>query len=128
MSESEENTGGGAPISSDPAYDALSDLLTLLQDADLAAELVLDANPSPEERRQLDDQRDEIARKIAVVEGRLLAMIHQSQPVPMPDDATVKEIATLCAEAERLTNKAVAAAGAVDLATRALALAQRALV
>jgi len=96
-----------------------------IHDSITQAKKGLNRNPSPEERRALDENILDLAEKNTILEARILAVRNGggADSVPMPTAAQIAAIGDLSAEVEGLTNENLTAAGALALSTRALTLA-----
>lgn len=97
-----------------------------LQATLVVAKKGLNRNPSPEERRALDENILDLTERITILEARILAVRNGAgnDNVAMPTDEQVAETGAISAEVEGLTNENLTVAGALALAIRGANLAR----
>ena len=104
----------------------LNDAQKALQAARVVARKGLNRNPSPEQRRDLDENILDLTERITILEARILAVRNGggNDNIAMPSDEQVAETGAILAEVEGLTNQNITAAGALALAIRGANLAR----
>jgi hypothetical protein len=94
-------------------FRAMSDALEMVEDALAVARLGLNANPTRQERRQLDEDILELALKRTRLTSTMIALGRGEQTIQPPSAAQIAEIKTLAAQVDQLTQQSVAASEAV---------------
>ena len=104
----------------------LNDAQKAIQAARVVARKGLNRNPSPEQRRDLDENILDLTERIGILEARILAVRNGggNDNIAMPSDEQVAETGAILAEVEGLTNQNITAAGALALAIRGANLAR----
>jgi hypothetical protein len=107
------------------AYEALLAMSDMLDQMATQARLALGANPTTDERRDLEAQLLDIAGRKAVVEERITLIKREHEAAPLPPPEAVAKVATLVQRVERETAAAMRADAAIKLGTDVLALANQ---
>lgn len=94
-------------------FRAMSDALEMVEDALAIARQGLNANPSKQERRQLDEDILDLALKRTRLTSAMIALGRGQGTIRPPTADQIAEIKTLAGQVDRLTQQSVAASGAV---------------
>ena len=94
-------------------FRAMSDALEMVEDALAIARLGLNANPSEQERHQLDEDILELALKRTRLTSAMIALGRGQGTITPPTAEQIVEIKTLAGQVDQLTQQSVAASGAV---------------
>lgn len=98
--------------------------VSIVRDTLAWAKKGVNRNPSPEQRRQLDQLILDLAAKIAILDARIIALRSAgAENVAMPSPEQIAATGALAADVEALTNDSLTAASALSVATRGLKLA-----
>jgi hypothetical protein len=104
------------------AFRTLSEALEMVEDALALVRQGLNANPTKEERRQLDEDILELALKRTRLTSALLALGRGDATITPPTPGQIAEIKALAARVDQLTRESIAASDAVKEAGRVLDL------
>jgi translation initiation factor 6 (eIF-6) len=103
-------------------FRVMSDALEMVEDALAVARQGVNANPTKQERRQLDEDILELALKRSRLTNSLIALGRGQGTVRPPTAGQVAQIKELATEVDRLTRESIAASGAVVAAGNVLDL------
>ena len=106
-------------------YRQLTAAQSSIQDSLTWAKKGLNRNPSPEQRRALDESILDMAERITILDARILSVRNSggNDTVSMPTPEQIAATGALAAEVELLTNDNLTAAAALSVATKGLKLA-----
>jgi hypothetical protein len=94
-------------------FRAMSDALEMVEDALAIARQGLNANPSKQERRQLDEDILDLALKRTRLTSAMIALGRGQGTITPPTAEQIAEIKTLAGQVDQLTQQSIAASGAV---------------
>jgi translation initiation factor 6 (eIF-6) len=103
-------------------FRAMSDALEMVEDALAVARKGLNANPSKQERRQLDEDILELTLKRSRLTNSMIALGRGQGTIRPPTADQIAEIKQLATEVDRLTRESLAASRAVVAAGNVLDL------
>lgn len=111
------------PSARDALFKALADAQEMASDAITVAEKGLNANPTREQRRILNEDILELNAKFTKLQGHLLALARGGDVIARPTDRQLRELARLSASVDRMVNRSVSASQAVRTVGEVLELA-----
>ena len=103
-------------------FRAMSEALEMVEDALAVARKGLNANPTKQERRELDEDILDLALKRTRLTNSLIALGRGQETIQPPTPGQIAEIKALATQVDQLTRQSVAASQAVTAAGDVLEL------